>query len=77
MTLELNPADEIVLIEHMPAFQRCGFEFSVDTEKPCGSRVSMTAKPVSKQTEFGVGGASANAARARADQRHAVQTFKR
>ncbi|KAK2459357.1 hypothetical protein APHAL10511_008626 [Amanita phalloides] len=55
-TLELTAADELVAIENIHAVQQNGFELEVDETAPAGqgSKLKVTAFPVSKSTEFDV-----------------------
>lgn len=48
----------MVVQDHLPIFAANGFEFAIDEMGPAGNRVRLTAKPSSKDTEFGVQGAS-------------------
>jgi len=54
--LELTAADELVAIENMHMLQQNGFELVVDETAAVGqgSKLKVTAFPVSKSTEFGM-----------------------
>ena len=56
--LELTAADELVAIENMHMLQQNGFELAVDETAAVGqgSKLKVTAFPVSKSTEFGMAG---------------------
>ncbi|XP_063696465.1 mismatch repair endonuclease PMS2 [Culicoides brevitarsis] len=51
--LELSATNEIILIDNLPLFEKNGFKFKINNEKPSTKRVSLTAKPFSKNWSFG------------------------
>ncbi|KAF8742337.1 hypothetical protein AX14_005201 [Amanita brunnescens Koide BX004] len=55
-SLELTAADELVAIENMDLLQQNGFELQVDEAAAAGqgTKLKVTAIPVSKSTEFGM-----------------------
>jgi hypothetical protein len=57
--LELTASDEMVALENIDVLQQNGFEIDVDTEASAGqgSKLKLTAQPVSKNTTFGMKGA--------------------
>lgn len=57
-SLELTAADELVAIENMDLLQQNGFELQVDEAAAAGqgTKLKVTAIPVSKSTEFGMTG---------------------
>lgn len=51
--LELSATNEIILIDNLPIFHKNGFKFHINNDKPSTKRVSLTAKPFSKNWNFG------------------------
>ena len=51
--LELTAADESVLLDHLPVFERNGFQFEVEQEAAAGRRVRLAALPTSRNWVFG------------------------
>lgn len=45
MALELSPAEETCVLDHMDIFEKNGFRFSYDGKKPPRHRLSLTALP--------------------------------
>jgi len=58
--MELMASDELVAMENIDVLKKNGFEVDVDSEGPgeCGkgSRLRLTAQPVSKSTVFNIKG---------------------
>lgn len=52
-------AEEVVILEHMGAFERHGFAFAVDHDAPPSHRLALKAVPFSKATQCGTEGATA------------------
>jgi DNA mismatch repair protein PMS2 len=52
--MELTASDELLAIEHMDVLRQNGFEVEVDDQGECGqgSRLKLTAQPISKSTVF-------------------------
>ncbi|XP_017125055.1 mismatch repair endonuclease PMS2 isoform X1 [Drosophila elegans] len=51
--LELTAVNEMVLIDHLPVFEKNGFKFEIDHEAPATKKVRLLGKPHSKRWEFG------------------------
>lgn len=51
--LELSATNEIILIDNLPIFHKNGFKFKINNDKPTTKRVSLIAKPFSKNWNFG------------------------
>lgn len=52
-SLELTPANEMILLDNLEVFEMNGFCFNIDMEQPVTKRIKLTAKPFSKNWEFG------------------------
>ncbi|KAH8392727.1 hypothetical protein KR215_003193, partial [Drosophila sulfurigaster] len=52
-TLELTAVNEMVLLDHLPAFEKNGFRFEINNEAPATKKVRLLGKPFSKNWEFG------------------------
>ncbi|XP_060651859.1 mismatch repair endonuclease PMS2 [Drosophila nasuta] len=52
-TLELTAVNEMVLLDHLPAFEKNGFRFEINSEAPATKKVRLLGKPFSKNWEFG------------------------
>uniref|UniRef100_A0A336KPN0 CSON013712 protein n=1 Tax=Culicoides sonorensis TaxID=179676 RepID=A0A336KPN0_CULSO len=51
--LELSATNEIILMDNLPIFNKNGFKFKINEEKPATKRISLIAKPFSKNWNFG------------------------
>lgn len=51
MPLELSPAEEMCVLDHMDVFEANGFRFQVDLDKPPRHRLALTALPHSGARE--------------------------
>ncbi|CAD6911816.1 unnamed protein product [Tilletia controversa] len=51
--LELPVSDELVAVEHLGTLKKNGFELEVEEEERPGSRLKLTAQPISKSVSFG------------------------
>jgi len=58
--VELTASDEMVALENLQILQQNGFELDVNEDNPVGqgSRLKLTAQPVSKDTVFDMKGRS-------------------
>jgi DNA mismatch repair protein PMS2 len=56
----LTASDELTAIENIEILQQNGFEVEIDQDAPAGqgSRLKLTAQPVSKSTTFDMKGMS-------------------
>ncbi|KAM7345807.1 mismatch repair endonuclease PMS2 isoform 2-T2 [Cochliomyia hominivorax] len=52
-TLDLTAVNEIVLIDHLPIFEKNGFKFDIDNNAPATRKIRLLGKPFSKNWEFG------------------------
>lgn len=52
-SLGLSAISENILLNHMEMFEMNGFRFSVNMEQPVTERIKLTAKPYSKNWDFG------------------------
>ncbi|XP_023294988.2 mismatch repair endonuclease PMS2 isoform X1 [Lucilia cuprina] len=52
-TLDLTAVNEMVLIDHLPIFEKNGFKFEIDDNAAPTRRVRLLGKPFSKNWEFG------------------------
>ncbi|XP_062136957.1 mismatch repair endonuclease PMS2 [Drosophila sulfurigaster albostrigata] len=52
-TLELTAVNEMVLLDHLAAFEKNGFRFKINNEAPATKKVRLLGKPFSKNWEFG------------------------
>ncbi|CDK28467.1 unnamed protein product [Kuraishia capsulata CBS 1993] len=50
--LDLNPIDELLVIDHREVFARNGFRLEIDEQQPPGRRIRLRSLPVSKKTVF-------------------------
>ncbi len=51
--LELTAVSEMILIDNLEVFEKNGFKFQIDPNAPPTKKVQLTAKPMSKNWEFG------------------------
>ncbi|XP_017016098.2 mismatch repair endonuclease PMS2 [Drosophila takahashii] len=51
--LELTAVNEMVLMDHLPVFEKNGFKFEINHEAPATKKVRLLGKPHSKRWEFG------------------------
>ncbi|XP_017061908.1 mismatch repair endonuclease PMS2 [Drosophila ficusphila] len=51
--LELTAVNEMVVIDHLPVFEKNGFKFEINHEAPATKKVRLLGKPHSKLWEFG------------------------
>ncbi|XP_017078226.1 mismatch repair endonuclease PMS2 [Drosophila eugracilis] len=51
--LDLTAVNEMVLIDHLPVFEKNGFKFEINHEAPATKKVRLLGKPHSKRWEFG------------------------
>ncbi|XP_061401293.1 mismatch repair endonuclease PMS2 [Musca vetustissima] len=51
--LELTAVNEMVLIDHLPIFEKNGFKFEIKHDAPPTKKISLLGKPMSKNWEFG------------------------
>ncbi|KAH8370542.1 hypothetical protein KR093_003986, partial [Drosophila rubida] len=52
-TLELTAVNEMVLLDHLPVFEKNGFRFEINVQAPATKKVRLLGKPFSKNWEFG------------------------
>ncbi|KAH8407632.1 hypothetical protein KR222_008283, partial [Zaprionus bogoriensis] len=52
-TLELTAVNEMILLDHLPIFEKNGFRFEIDEQAPATRKVRLLGKPYSKNWEFG------------------------
>ncbi|SPP75805.1 blast:Mismatch repair endonuclease PMS2 [Drosophila guanche] len=52
-SLDLTAVNEMVLIDHLPVFEKNGFKFEINQEAPATRKVRLLGKPYSRQWEFG------------------------
>ncbi|EDW34965.1 GL20045 [Drosophila persimilis] len=52
-SLDLTAVNEMVLIDHLPVFEKNGFKFEINHEAPATKKVRLLGKPYSRQWEFG------------------------
>uniref|UniRef100_A0A1I8PFE9 MutL C-terminal dimerisation domain-containing protein n=1 Tax=Stomoxys calcitrans TaxID=35570 RepID=A0A1I8PFE9_STOCA len=52
-TLELTAVNEMVLIDHLPVFEKNGFKFEINDKAPPTRKIRLLGKPFSKNWEFG------------------------
>ncbi|KAH8297307.1 hypothetical protein KR044_010300, partial [Drosophila immigrans] len=52
-TLELTAVNEMVLLDHLPVFEKNGFRFDINEQAPSTKKVRLLGKPFSKNWEFG------------------------
>ncbi|XP_034650294.1 mismatch repair endonuclease PMS2 isoform X1 [Drosophila subobscura] len=52
-SLDLTAVNEMVLIDHLPVFEKNGFKFEINPEAPATRKVRLLGKPFSRQWEFG------------------------
>lgn len=63
MPLDITMVDEMMILDNLPVFKASGFEFAVDGNAPPTQRVKLIARPISKNTDFGVSGTFMHRAR--------------
>lgn len=51
--LELTALSEMILIDNLDVFETNGFKFRIDHDAPATKKIQLTAKPTSKNWEFG------------------------
>ncbi|KAH8253664.1 hypothetical protein KR032_006399 [Drosophila birchii] len=51
--LDLTAVNEMVLIDHLPVFEKNGFKFEINQEAPPTKKVRLLGKPHSRRWEFG------------------------
>nr|XP_036223557.1 mismatch repair endonuclease PMS2 [Bactrocera oleae] len=51
--LELTAANEMLLLDHLPVFEKNGFKFEINESAPPTKRVKLLRKPSSQRWEFG------------------------
>lgn len=58
--MELTASDEMLAIENIDILRQNGFEIDMGAESDCqhGTRLKLTAQPISKSTVFGMKGLS-------------------
>ncbi|XP_034477977.1 mismatch repair endonuclease PMS2 [Drosophila innubila] len=52
-TLELTAVNEMILLDHLPVFEKNGFKFEINEQAPATKKVRLLGKPFSKNWEFG------------------------
>ncbi|KAH8290696.1 hypothetical protein KR054_005044 [Drosophila jambulina] len=52
-SLDLTAVNEMVLIDHLPVFEKNGFKFEINQDAPPTKKVRLLGKPHSKRWEFG------------------------
>ncbi|XP_068143775.1 mismatch repair endonuclease PMS2 [Drosophila tropicalis] len=52
-SLELTAINEMILMDHLPVFEKNGFKFQIDADAPATKRVRLLGKPYSRNWEFG------------------------
>ncbi|XP_017027389.1 mismatch repair endonuclease PMS2 [Drosophila kikkawai] len=52
-SLDLTAVNEMVLIDHLPVFEKNGFKFEINQEAPPTKKVRLLGKPHSRRWEFG------------------------
>jgi DNA mismatch repair protein PMS2 len=56
--VELTASDELLAVENLDTLRQNGFEIEVDSDGECGrgSKLKLTAQPISKSTVFDMKG---------------------
>ncbi|KAL7737354.1 hypothetical protein ACLKA6_012965 [Drosophila palustris] len=52
-TLELTAVNEMILLDHLPVFEKNGFKFEINEQATATKKVRLLGKPFSKNWEFG------------------------
>ncbi|XP_020800249.1 mismatch repair endonuclease PMS2 [Drosophila serrata] len=52
-SLDLTAVNEMVLIDHLPVFEKNGFKFEINQDAPPTKKVRLLGKPHSRRWEFG------------------------
>ncbi|KAH8350193.1 hypothetical protein KR067_005898, partial [Drosophila pandora] len=52
-SLDLTAVNEMVLIDHLPVFEKNGFKFEINHDAPATKKIKLLGKPHSKRWEFG------------------------